>query len=160
MNQADELSLWVADGWFRASGDEAQGLLIEDLQEQVAQGSTLSDGLAAISTSERQPGDFGMEIAGSLLAPILVELLKDFWSGYLKKLGENAGGALADSTTKRAKEWFLSLLHKKEDHSALSEIERKINQMAELKKLSKRETTRLLETLRNPKLAEELSRKK
>jgi hypothetical protein len=32
--------------------------------------------------------------------------------------------------------------------------------MAELKKLSKRETTRLLETLRNPKLAEELSRKK
>ena len=101
-----------------------------------------------------------MEIAGTLSAPVLVELLKDFWSGNLKKVGENAGGAVADATTKRAKEWFLSLLHRKEAHSALTELESRINRLAERKKLSKKETARLLEALHNPKLPQELAQKK
>ena len=160
MDQSEELSLWLANGWLRASGDQIQGLLVEDLQAQVAQGTPLSLAVAALKKPERRAGDFGMEIAGTLLAPVVVELLKDFWSGYLKKLGESAGGAVAEATTSRAKAWFLSLLHKKEDRSALTELEKKVNQLADHKKLSRKEATRLLEALGNPALAKELSQRK
>jgi hypothetical protein len=160
MEQSDELSLWLADGWLHASGDEIQRLLVEDLRDQVAQGVPLSDGIVSLSKSERRAGDFGMEIAGTLLAPVLVELLKDFWKGYLKRLGEDAGAALEDATTKGIKGWFVALLHKKEDDAALAQLKEKINQLADKKKLTRKESLRLLEALRSPKLAQELSAKK
>jgi hypothetical protein len=160
MDQGDELSLWLASAWLRASGDDVQSLVIEDLQEQIEQGKSMADGLDALSHSERQAGDFGMEIAGTLLAPVLIELLKDFWSGYLKKLGESAGGALAEETTKGVKGWFLSILHKKQDDKVLRDLKTKVDQLAAERKLTGKEAARLLEALSGPKLAQELSERK
>jgi len=160
VDQSDELSLWLANAWLRASGDSIQSLVVEDLQEQIEQGKSMTDGLSSLMTSQRQAGDFGMEIAGTLLAPVLVELLKDFWSGYLKKVGESAGGAVAEATTKRVKDWFLSILHSKEDDKVLADLRRKVDRLAAQKKLTRKEAARLLEALHGPKLAQELSEKK
>ena len=157
MDQSDELSLWFAGGWLRTSGDEIQSLLVRDLQDQVERGEPIADGIAALSQSERQAGDFGMEIAGTLLAPVLVQLLKDFWAGYLKKLGEGAGGALADATTKSVKAWFLSVLHKDGSQEILTQLQSRLDQLVARKKLSRKEATRLLDALADPKLALELS---
>lgn len=159
MDQSDELSLWLANAWLRASGDEIQSLVVEDLREQVEDGRSMTDGLASLSHSERQAGDFGMEIAGTLLAPVLVELLKDFWAGYFKKLGESAGGAVAEATTKRVKDWFLSILHKKEDDTVLTDLRDKVERLAAQKRLTQKEAARLLEALRGPKLVQELETK-
>lgn len=160
MNQSDELSLWLADGWLQASGDEIQRLVVEDLREQAAQGVALSKSIASLSKTERRAGDFGMEIAGTLLAPVLVELLRDFWKEYLKKLAENTGDALADTTSKGIKTWFVSLLYKKEDDAALVQLEKRIEQLADNKKLTRKESSRLLEALRTPKLAQKLGAQK
>ena len=159
MDQSDEMSLWLANAWLRASGDEIQSLVVEDLREQIEEGRSMADGLNSLSHSERQAGDFGMEIAGTLLAPVLVELLKDFWTGYFKKLGESAGGAAADATTERVKDWFLSILHKKEDDKVLADLRDKVERLAAQKKLTRKEAARLIETLHGPSLAKELETK-
>ena len=160
MEQSDELSLWSANALLQASGHELQSFLVVDLQEQVEQGKSLADGMAKLSVSERQPGDFGMEIAGTLLAPVVVELLKEFWSAYVKKLSDDTGGALADATTSRLKAWFVSTLGKKDDNGALADLETRIDHLAANKKLSRKEADSLLEALRSPKLAHELATRK
>jgi hypothetical protein len=160
MEQDDELSLWLAGAWLRTSGDEIQSLLVQDLQEQVEQGQPMVKGIAALSQTERHAGDFGMEIAGTLLAPLLLQLLKDFWTGYLKKLGEGAGGVLAEVTTKVAKDRFLSMLHADPRQEVLAELQTRVDQMVARKKLSQKEATRLLDALRNPKLSHELADKR
>jgi len=160
MEQSDELSLWSATALLQASGHELQSFLVEDLQEQVEQGKPLADGLVTLSVPQRQAGDFGMEIAGTLLAPVVVELLKEFWSAYVKKLSDDTGGALADATTGKLKAWFISLLGKKDDNSALTDLAKRIDHLAASKKLSRKDADSLLEALRDPKLAHELATRK
>jgi hypothetical protein len=160
MDQSDELALWSASAWLRVSGYDLQSLIVEDLENQVGDGVPLSKALIAISTPEQRAGDFGMEIAGTLLAPILVELLKDFWSSYLKKLGETAGEALANATTGEVKKWFVSVMHGKDDGNALAELQGEVNQMAARKRLSPEEVARLLQALHSPELPNELEDKK
>jgi hypothetical protein len=159
MDQTDELTLWIADGWLRASDEEVEGLVVEDLWDQAKSGTPLADSLAALGSSERQAGDFGMEIAGALLAPLLVELLKEFWSAYVKKLAEKLGSKLADETTGGLKSLFLAALGKSGGDAA-ADLERRVRQLAHDKRIPQKEADRLLASLRSPRLAEELRRSK
>ena len=157
MDQDDELSLWLAGAWLRASGDEIQSLVVEDIQEQAQQGTTVMIALKSLAESKRQPGDFGMEIAGTLLAPVLIEFLKAFWASYLKRLAETAGKAVADATTKSVKVWFLAAIHKGKDDKVMADLQAGIADLAARGKLSQQETARLLAGLKGAALSQELA---
>jgi hypothetical protein len=155
MDQNDELSLWLAHAWLQASGQEVQAILVEDLRDQAASGTPLSESIDALGSSRRQAGDFGMEIAGALLAPVLVELLKEFWSAYVKKLAEDLAGKLADASTSGLKSLFLSALAR-DDGDAVPDLVKRVHRLAADKKISRQDADRLVAALRNPKLAQEL----
>ena len=160
MDQADQLSLWLAGAWLRSSGDGIQSLVVEDVEEQVAQGTPVSEVLASIATAKRQPGDFGMEIAGTLLAPVLIEFLKTFWASYLKKLAEEAGSAAATATTKVIKARFVSALQKGESEPVMQALRSGIVDLAGRSKLSPEEAARLLSAVEGGKVPNELLEKK
>jgi hypothetical protein len=145
----DELSLWVAKGWLEASGDEVQALVVDDLQEQTRQGTPLSEGMAALERPERRAGDFGMAIAGTLLAPVLVQILKEFWSGYLKELEKETEGALAKKTVDLAKHWFLSTLKGDHDSVPVEKLTQKLEELVAANKLGEDEKVRLLKALQD-----------
>jgi hypothetical protein len=84
-----------------ASGEEVQAAMVDDMVEQLAHDVDLCRQLERAQTRRRQAGDFGMEIAGAILVPVLMEAAKGLWAAYLKKLGEKAGGQLADLTFKQ-----------------------------------------------------------
>jgi hypothetical protein len=155
MDQNDELTLWFAHAWLRASGQEVQGILVEDLWDQAASGTPLSESIGALGSSQRQAGDFGMEIAGALLAPVVVELLKEFWSAYVKKLAGDLAGKLADASTSGLRSLFLSALAR-HDGDAAPDLVKRVHQLAADKKISRRDADRLVAALRSPRLAKEL----
>ena len=156
MDQTDELSLWLAKGWLEASGDEVQALVVDDLEEQTRRGTPLSEGMAALERPERRAGDFGMAIAGTLLAPVLVQILKEFWSGYLNALEKETEGALAKKTVDLAKQWFLTKLKGNRDSVPVEKLTLKLEELVAAKKLGEDEKLRLLNALRDDGLQKRL----
>jgi len=157
MDQGDELSLWLARGWLQSSGDKIQSLVVEDLQEQAVGGTPVSEALASLAKSKRQPGDFGMEIAGTLLAPVLVEFLKTFWASYLKTLAEDTAKAVATATTQSIKALFVSVLHKDKDGPVTADLRGGIADLVARGKLTHQEAARLLTALNGAELPKALS---
>jgi hypothetical protein len=159
MKTQDELVLWSAGAWLQVSGFTAQSLVVTDVQDQVEQGKPLDKVLAEVPAPKKHAGDFGIEIVGSLLAPIVIGLLKDFWSGYLKKLSDKAEGDLADATVGKLKSVFAkSLADKNEDAYAIlkSDLER----LEKENKLTPKQAQSLLETLQSTALVDELASSK
>jgi len=156
MNQSDELTLWLAKGWLETSGDQVQALIVDDLGEQVRGGTPLSDGVVALERSDRRAGDFGMAIAGTLLAPVLVRMLKEFWDGYLKELEMETEGALAKKTVELAKHWFGANLIGKRDSVPLERLKQQLEYLVAEKKLTAVEKARLLHALQSDRLQEHL----
>lgn len=81
-----------------ASGEEVQAVVVDDMMERIDRDGDLESQIARSKQQRRAAGDFGMELAGAILIPVLIEAAKGLWAAYLKKLGEKAGGKLADLT--------------------------------------------------------------
>jgi hypothetical protein len=97
-----------------------------------------------------------MAIAGTLLAPVLVQILKEFWSGYLKELEKEAEGALAKKTVDLAKHWFLSTLKGDRDRVPVEKLKQKLDELVAAKKLGEDEKVRLLKALQDDGLQQRL----
>lgn len=153
MEQSERLSLWLAVHWLTVSDLPLQALIVEDLETQIEEGSSFSEGLRSLTANSRRAGDFGMEIAGSLLAPVLVELLKSFWSEYLKKLAEDAGGSAAELTIDEAKRWFKHNVAPNPASKPLKELLQSIDDLVAANRISAGDADRLKSHLANGKLA-------
>lgn len=157
MDQNDELSLWLAKGWLETSGDDVQALIVDDLEEQARSGKSLSEGIAALETPERRAGDFGMAIAGTLLAPVLVQILREFWTGYLKELEKEAEGAVAKKTIEFAKHWFFATVKGDPNSVPMGKLTSRLDELVAEKKLAEDEKVRLLAALRSDGLQQRLA---
>ena len=131
-------------------------MVVDDLEERTRQGTPLSEGMATLERPERRAGDFGMAIAGTLLAPVLVQILKEFWSGYLKELEKEAEGALAKKTVDLAKHWFLSTLKGDGDSVPVEKLAQKLEELVAATKLGEDEKVRLLKALQDDGLQRHL----
>lgn len=98
MRPEDEFAGWMAAATLRTADEEIQAIFLDDVLEQAREGQGLDRALADASKSERRPGDFGMEIAGSLLVPVLIEAGRQFWAIYIKKLAEKGADKLSEAT--------------------------------------------------------------
>lgn len=85
-----------------ASGEEVQSAVVDDMVERLNRDGDLDSQIAWSRAARKEAGDFGMEIASALLIPVLIEAAKGLWAEYVKKLGEKAGGQLAELTYKQA----------------------------------------------------------
>jgi hypothetical protein len=128
MTPIDELSLWSAQALLRAGDFDLQTLVLEDLEEQVRAGKSLDHGLKSLQSQSRQAGDFGMEIGAAMLAPVIVELMKEFWSSFFKEAAEATGKDAAEWTVEKAKKW----LGQKSAESTSPEMEKLVKDVESL----------------------------
>jgi hypothetical protein len=101
MNSAsDAFAGILASAVLDASGEEVQAAVVDDMVERLDREGDLESQLAQAREVRKEAGDFGAEIAGAVIVPVLIEAAKALWAAYAKKLGEKVGGELADLTYK------------------------------------------------------------
>ena len=100
------MTLWFSRALSATEGNATQELLLEDVSERVEEGSDLPSAIHAVTGHDPRAGDFGVEVAGSLVAMALLEGLKTFWAAYTKEIEEKAGKSLADATVEFVKSKF------------------------------------------------------
>lgn len=103
MEAQDEFSLWLAEATLISGGQEISAFVVSDIRDDVAAGATLDAALQDIQTFDRKPGDFGAEIIGALIVPVVIEAAKQLWTSYLKEFTQQGGKQLASMTIKSAK---------------------------------------------------------
>lgn len=110
METQDEISLWLAEATLISGGQEVSAFVVSDIKDQVAAGGTLDTALQNIQAFDRKPGDFGAEIIGALIVPVVIEAAKQLWASYLKELtqqvnemAQQGGKQLASMTIDSAK---------------------------------------------------------
>ncbi|MDA9545315.1 hypothetical protein ACM43_12850 [Bradyrhizobium sp. CCBAU 45321] len=99
MKEGDKFGIWIAGAALRAGARDIDVLTLEDLGKQAETSGDLEQELAAMRQFDKEGGDFGAEIIGAIVIPILIEAGKQLWAAYVKKLTDKAAGALADATT-------------------------------------------------------------
>jgi hypothetical protein len=84
-----------------ARGDDVQAAVIDDMVDRLDTEGDLDKQLERAGSTRSQAGDFGMEIAGAIVIPVLVEAAKALWAAYVKKLSEKAADDLANLSYKQ-----------------------------------------------------------
>jgi hypothetical protein len=80
MIEAEELSIWAARAALKSCNENISVLDVSSVEKRLQSGDTFGDALASLGDFQRRKGDFGAEIVGTLLVPLLLEALRDFWS--------------------------------------------------------------------------------
>lgn len=105
MIETDEIAVWLAAGVLRSSDHEIEAASLEASVADAGEGG-VDAALEEAARSERRGGAFGLEIAGSLLIPILVEAARQFWSAYQKELMDRLGKTAAEASFNQLRKWF------------------------------------------------------
>ncbi|MDI4657526.1 hypothetical protein [Xanthobacter autotrophicus] len=155
MARQDEVALWLATATLKADGQEIAALDTEGLMADIEAGKDLDTSLEEMRRFDRKGGDFGAEIIGPLLIPIVVEAAKQLWATYLKELTEQGGKQLAILTIDAVKAAVGRLWSDKPDlptrYAALIRAE------AERQGLAADQVERLVQTVKSPLLTEEIT---
>lgn len=101
---------------------------------------------------ERSGGDFGAEIIGPLLIPVLIEAGKQLWAAYLKDLTGKAASGLADLTANSVKGYLKRHWSRDGDHVA-AEYERLLRAAAATHGLSQEQIDELVAAVRGSGMA-------
>ncbi|MCP3417929.1 hypothetical protein NLM16_27865 [Bradyrhizobium brasilense] len=155
MTEQDDFAVWLAGAVLRTDDRDVAALALQDIASQAGE-LELDAKLDEMRKFNRAGGDFGAEIIGPLLIPILVEAAKQLWAAYLKKIAEKTAGALADVTAKTVKD-LIRAAWSSDNVVLTSELEAHIRAAATEQNLPQEELDRLIASLRNPKLGHELA---
>lgn len=105
MVNSDEVVAWLAAGVLQGGGYGIEAQTLDVLSED-AQSGGLDAAVERATTSERRPGSMGMEFVAPILIPVLVEVARQFWAAYQKKVVEQLATGAADMTVEQVKRWF------------------------------------------------------
>jgi hypothetical protein len=100
------------------------------------EGASVGDAVTAVASTTERAGDFGVEIAGSMLAVVLAEGLKTFWAAYLSELEKKFAGKLADLTVDSVKRIFKSDLNGAGRDAVVNQIRTSIRKSGEFRHVS------------------------
>jgi hypothetical protein len=156
MKSEDEFVAWITGAVLRGAGEEIQAIYLEDIVNQAYAGENLDTVVARSMKLERQPGDFGMEIIGPLLVPVLIEVGKQFWSAYLKNLTEKAADKLADATIAEIKASIRTTWSGAKRHDMSRYFAELIRATGERYGLDPSEIDKLITAIQNESFADEL----
>lgn len=152
MKENEKFAVWLAGATLRSGEDEIGALTLDSLEQNSTE--TLDDELAKMGKFDRKGGDFGAEIIGPLVIPILIEAGKQLWAAYLKKLTEKAAAGLADATADTVKKLLKS--EWTSNDRTVSEYEILLRAEAAKQGLPEAQTEKLAEALRRPRMAQEI----
>lgn len=116
------LTFWLARSILQAQNAPAQEILLDEIEDRVTAGASLHDATGSVIQTKTRAGDFGVEIAGSILAVVVTEGLKAFWGAYFDELRKKLGGKLADLTIDAVKRLFRKDLKGPDGSKVLNQI--------------------------------------
>lgn len=105
MENSDDIVAWLAAGVLRSGDYEIEASTLEAIAQDAETGS-LDEALMQASVSERRGGAFGMDIAGTILIPVLIAVARQFWEAYQKEFVKKLGVSAAEATIAQVKRWF------------------------------------------------------
>lgn len=155
MREEEKFGIWIAGATLRAGQHEIDALALDDLARQAQNSGDLDRQLAEMRRFDRKGGDFGAEIVGAILIPILIEAGKQLWAAYVKKLADKAAGALADATSDGVAELVKRHWHGSTDDAA-QEFASIIRDVGARHKLPQAQVDELIAALQSPAMAKEL----
>jgi hypothetical protein len=155
MQESEQFALWIASATLRAGDQEVAALTLDELAREAGKTGDLEKGLSAMRQFDKRGGDFGAEIIGPLLIPILIEAGKQLWSSYLKKVTDRAAGQMADLTVDGIKA-FVRRQWKDSGDSAEVEYEKLLRAAAAKQGLPQAQTDELVATLRLQRVKDEI----
>ena len=135
-----------------ASGEEVQAAVVDDMMERIDRDGDLDSQIARSKQQRRGAGDFGMELAGAILVPVLIEAAKGLWAAYLKKLGEKAGGKLADLTYEHAAKLLHWLWLGEEQAQVQADFEKLLRKAGDSQGMSSQQVDALVAAVRSPEM--------
>lgn len=142
----------LASAALSASGEEVQAAVVDDMVTSLDRDGDLASQIARSTPPSKGAGDFGMELAGAILVPVLVEAAKGLWAAYLKKLGERAGGKLADLTYERAARLVQWLWSGDEKKQVEADFEQLLRKAADAQGLPSQQVDALVVAIRSPEM--------
>lgn len=104
MNDRDIFAVWIAGAVLQGDEDEFAAEALKGLAAEASATGDLDQVLSAAATTDRRPGDIGLDFVGPLVPVILVGFGRLLWDAYMKALAEKGGKALADVTLSGLKE--------------------------------------------------------
>lgn len=142
VNQEQQIGVWLAQAVLSADGQVMAAASLSSLEDLEA--AAIDRELTKMTAFDRQAGDFGAEVIGALLVPVLVEAARQLWASYLKELTSSAGKALAGMTLEQAKRFLRDRLREdgRERYAAL------VRAAAEREGLAPDQVDRLTDVLR------------
>jgi hypothetical protein len=156
MTDDEQFAVWLAGMTLRAADREIAALTLDDLSSQAEQGKGLSAALADMQHFDRSGGDFGAEIIGPLLIPVLIGVGKQLWAAYLKDITGKAASGLADLTAKSAKD-YLKRHWSRENAPVVAEYERLLRAAATKQGLGEQQIDELVAAVRGPGMVREVA---
>ena len=157
MKDDEKFAIWLAGAALRSADQEIDALTLDDLARQVEQNGNLESELVEMRRFDRRGGDFGAEIIGAVVVPILIEAGKQLWATYLKKLTDKAAGKLADVTADEVSALIKQTWATPGDDSRAS-YERILQAEAAKQGLSQSQTEGLIAALNQRRMADEVAK--
>lgn len=147
MTIEDQFSLEIARKVLKTTDEEVQ----LEVLNQMAKGKdgNLDDQIKEAKAVSKQAGDFGMEIIGPMIIPVLIEAGKSLWKLFVKKLGEKAMDKGADYTFDKIKELIKNIWNGKDSHVTVNDYENELKKAALAEGLSSEQTDRLIKAVRS-----------
>lgn len=142
----------IASAALSVSGEEVQAAVVDDMMERIDRDGDLDSQIARSKRERRAAGDFGMELAGAILVPVLIEAAKGLWAAYLKKLGEKAGSKLADLTYEHTAKLLNWLWAGDEQQQVEADFEKLLRKAGDSQGLPMRQVDALVAAVRSPEM--------
>lgn len=156
MTEDEKFAVWIAGATLRSGDRQVDALALDDLAQQAAKTGSLDREIKAMGQFDRKGGDFGAEIIGAVVIPILIEAGKQLWAAYFKKVSEKAAGALADATTTQVTA-FVKKHWSGDDEDIMAKYEQCLRDAASKQGLSQPQTEALVKALRSPEMKKEIA---
>jgi hypothetical protein len=156
VQEDEKFAVWIAGATLRSGNREVDAITLDTLAQQATKAGDLKRELDAMRQFDRRGGDFGAEIVGAVLIPILIEAGKQLWAAYLKKLTDQAAAGLANLTADVVKA-AIKRQWSSPTHNARAEYETIIRREAGKQGLSQAQTDALVAAVHQPEMAHEVA---
>lgn len=159
MNDKDTFAVWIAESMLRAHGEEFAAEALTHLSGQARTSTDLESALSEAASSDRRPGDFGVEFIGPILAGILFEFGRRLWDAYAKSLAEQGGKELAKVTLDNIKKLTRDTWSRSPGAISLTDAESRLREAATRAGLDAAQTEKLVSSMYSPEMAHGLAAK-
>jgi hypothetical protein len=150
MYEKDQFAIWFSEVTLHAANEDIELLALKDIKASAYEADDLDTALS--TTTERRPGDFGVEFIAAALSSFCILIGRQLWESYTKSLSDKVGEELADLTVEKAKTLLKRVWQGDDPAMSLKEIENMVRKAAAKTELETSDVDRLIEVFKSEEM--------